>query len=50
MIDYILLLADLLRALTRTHGDLVAENLLLRHRPTQPLDGRAERLNTQVCA
>ena len=30
MVDYIVLLADLLRALTRTHGDLIAENLLLR--------------------
>jgi transposase InsO family protein len=31
MIDYILLLTDLHWALTRTHGDRVAENLLLRH-------------------
>src|SRR5262245_27223877 len=30
MLEYLLLLADLLRALVRTHGDLVAENLLLR--------------------
>jgi putative transposase len=43
MIDYILLLADLLWALTRTHGDLVAENLLLRHQLavlTRPTRGR----------
>src|SRR2546428_12609190 len=30
MLEYLLLLADLLRALMRTRGDLVAENLLLR--------------------
>src|SRR2546425_3635766 len=30
MLEYLLLLAGLLRTLTRTRGDLVAENLLLR--------------------
>src|SRR3989442_7915859 len=30
MLEYLLLLAGLLRTLARTHGDLVAENLLLR--------------------
>jgi len=30
MLEYLLLLAGLLRTLTRVHGDLVAENLLLR--------------------
>jgi uncharacterized membrane protein YgcG len=30
MLEYLLLLAGLLRTLTRAHGDLVAENLLLR--------------------
>src|ERR671937_1226566 len=30
MLEYLLLLAGLLRTFTRTHGDLVAENLLLR--------------------
>src|SRR6266542_979834 len=30
MLEYVLLLAGLLRTLTRTHGDLAAENLLLR--------------------
>jgi transposase InsO family protein len=31
MLEYVLLLAGLLRTLIRTHGDLAAENLLLRH-------------------
>jgi len=30
MVEYVLLLAGLLRTLIRTHGDLAAENVLLR--------------------
>ena len=46
MLEYLLLLAGLLRTLTRAHGDLVAENLLLRQQLailTRPTRKRAQR-------